>query len=56
MRKVLVIGVSCAGKTTFGARLAANLGLKFYDLDDLYWYILFRFSFLTIFLLDTSVK
>ncbi|PIK15136.1 shikimate kinase [Halobacteriovorax sp. JY17] len=38
MNKVLVIGVSCSGKTTFGRRLAKLLGVNFYDLDDLYWF------------------
>ncbi|XP_057252487.1 probable gluconokinase isoform X2 [Pezoporus wallicus] len=31
---VVVMGVSGAGKTTVGSRLAAKLGWKFYDADD----------------------
>jgi carbohydrate kinase (thermoresistant glucokinase family) len=31
---ILVMGVTGAGKTTIGVRLAARLGLPFYDADD----------------------
>ncbi|NXW45826.1 GNTK gluconokinase, partial [Nyctiprogne leucopyga] len=34
MAPVVVMGVSGAGKTTVGSRLAAKLGWKFYDADD----------------------
>ena len=31
--KVLLTGVSCVGKSTIGAELAALLGIPFFDLD-----------------------
>jgi adenylate kinase family enzyme len=37
MRKVLVIGSSGAGKSTFAARLAERTGLPLIHLDALYW-------------------
>jgi adenylate kinase family enzyme len=37
MRKVLVIGSSGAGKSTFAARLAERTGLPLVHLDALYW-------------------
>jgi adenylate kinase family enzyme len=37
MRRLQIIGPSCAGKTTLGTALAQRLGLPFTDLDDLYW-------------------
>ena len=30
---ILLLGVSCVGKTTIGTCLAENLGYKFFDLD-----------------------
>jgi carbohydrate kinase (thermoresistant glucokinase family) len=36
MLRVVVMGVSGAGKTTVGLALAARLGLKFVDADDLH--------------------
>ncbi len=30
---IFVAGVSCVGKTTIGAKLAALLGMRFFDLD-----------------------
>lgn len=36
MRRIIIIGYMGAGKTTVGRALAAELGIKFYDLD---WYI-----------------
>lgn len=30
---ILLVGVSCVGKTTIGKRLAENLGYRFFDLD-----------------------
>lgn len=35
--RLIIIGCSCAGKTTLGARLGRELGLKHIDLDDLHW-------------------
>jgi adenylate kinase family enzyme len=37
MRRVLIFGDSNAGKSTLGAELAARLGLRFVELDALYW-------------------
>lgn len=38
MRRISVIGSSSgAGKTSFGRRLAAQLGLRFIELDALHW-------------------
>jgi len=36
-RRALVIGTSCAGKTTFARTAAPVLGVPHYDLDDLHW-------------------
>jgi gluconokinase len=36
MRSVVVMGVSGSGKTTVGERLAAALGLRFVDADDMH--------------------
>lgn len=36
-RRVIVVGPSCAGKSTLGAALAAWLGAPFIELDALYW-------------------
>ena len=36
-RRVIVVGNSGAGKTQFGARLAARLEIPFVDLDDEFW-------------------
>lgn len=36
-KRVIVIGPSCSGKSTLAARLAELLGLKFVELDALYW-------------------
>jgi adenylate kinase family enzyme len=37
MRRVNVVGSSCAGKSTFARRLAARLGVRHVELDDLHW-------------------
>ena len=36
-RRVVVIGSSCAGKTTFAQELARTWGCDFIELDELYW-------------------
>jgi adenylate kinase family enzyme len=35
--RVLVVGTSCCGKTTFARELAATLGATRIELDELYW-------------------
>ncbi len=37
LSRVLVVGTSCAGKTTFSKRLAAALAAPHIELDALYW-------------------
>ena len=37
MRRINVVGSSCAGKTTFARRLAALLSVPHAELDSLYW-------------------
>jgi adenylate kinase family enzyme len=36
-QRIHLIGCSGSGKSTLGAALAARLGVRFCDLDDLYW-------------------
>lgn len=36
-KRIVVIGSSCAGKTTFASKLAATLGSKHIELDALHW-------------------
>lgn len=36
-RRVIVVGSSCAGKSTLGERLAVVMGVPFVELDALYW-------------------
>jgi adenylate kinase family enzyme len=35
--RIIVIGNTCAGKSTFAGEVAGALGLKFVDLDALFW-------------------
>lgn len=35
--RIIVVGTSCAGKSTFARRLAAHTGLAYVELDALYW-------------------
>jgi adenylate kinase family enzyme len=37
MQRILIFGDSNAGKSTLGTELAARLGLRFVELDALYW-------------------
>ncbi len=37
LSRVIVIGTSCAGKTTFAERLAKQLGSRHQQIDALYW-------------------
>lgn len=37
LQRIVVVGSSCAGKTTFARRLAATLNLLHTSLDDLFW-------------------
>jgi adenylate kinase family enzyme len=37
LTRVVVIGTSCSGKTTFARRLASSLGTQHWELDALYW-------------------
>jgi adenylate kinase family enzyme len=37
LARVVVVGSSCSGKTTFAHRLASNLGTECVELDSLYW-------------------
>lgn len=37
LRRVVVVGTSCSGKTTFAANLAAILNARHIELDALYW-------------------
>ncbi len=37
LSRVLVVGTSCSGKTTFSKRLAASLAAPHIELDALYW-------------------
>lgn len=36
-RRIVIVGSSCAGKSTLGERLAGVLGVPFVELDALYW-------------------
>ena len=37
MQRVVVVGATGSGKTTFAATLAATLGVRHIDLDELFW-------------------
>jgi adenylate kinase family enzyme len=37
LARVVVVGTSCSGKTTFARRLASILGTHCFELDSLYW-------------------
>jgi adenylate kinase family enzyme len=37
LTRVVVVGTSCSGKTTFARRLASILGTHRFELDSLYW-------------------
>ncbi len=37
MKRVVVVGTSCSGKTTFAGKLANRLGIKHVELDEIYW-------------------
>jgi adenylate kinase family enzyme len=37
MQRIVILGPTGSGKTTLGHKLAAKLGLKAIDLDDLHW-------------------
>ena len=37
LRRIVVIGNTCAGKSTLAAGLAKKLSVPFVDLDALYW-------------------
>ncbi len=37
LTRVVVVGTSCSGKTTFARRLASILGAQCFELDSLYW-------------------
>lgn len=37
MQRIAIVGVSGSGKTTLGRWAERHLGLKFIDLDDLFW-------------------
>ena len=37
LTRVVVVGTSCSGKTTFARRLASILGTQHFELDSLYW-------------------
>ena len=38
LKRVVIIGSSCTGKTTLARTLAATLDLKHFELDALYWH------------------
>jgi adenylate kinase family enzyme len=37
MPNIVVVGTSCSGKSTLAAQIASARGMRFIDLDDLYW-------------------
>jgi adenylate kinase family enzyme len=36
-QRILIVGISCTGKTTLAKQLHARLGLTYTDLDNLHW-------------------
>ncbi|MGA9532733.1 MAG: hypothetical protein WBR18_08475 [Anaerolineales bacterium] len=38
MPRIVVVGTSCAGKTTFAEQVAARCSIPHVELDDLYWF------------------
>ncbi|MDX1478545.1 MAG: hypothetical protein R3301_12615 [Saprospiraceae bacterium] len=36
-QRILIVGTSCAGKTTLAANIAGRLGIRHFDLDDFHW-------------------
>lgn len=37
LKRVVVVGISCAGKTTLAKRLAQSLGVAHIELDSIHW-------------------
>ena len=37
MKKILIVGCSCTGKTSTGHLIESRLGIPFFDLDDMFW-------------------
>ncbi len=37
MRRIVIIGTSCSGKTTLAREVSRRLGLSYIELDTLYW-------------------
>ena len=37
MKRIVVIGTSCTGKTTFSSKLASSLNIEHIELDSIYW-------------------
>lgn len=37
LKRIVIVGVSCSGKTTYGRNLSKILGHRFVDLDDINW-------------------
>ncbi len=36
-KKILIVGTSCTGKTTFGKSISEKSNIPYFDLDDFYW-------------------
>ncbi len=37
MKRIVVVGTSCSGKTTFADKLANRLGIRHVELDEIFW-------------------